>query len=172
MIPGVHAEVLLAGAYSVFLAAAAVALELLASHSHSRSQQYRNSGFVYRRQMDLWECPAGRFLVRIATDHERRIVRYRAPAQECNACSLKNNCTDSDEGRLLEARLDYWVESELRRFHRGISLTLLVLATLILFVELIRHAHPREMVLMGALLIPLAIVDSKLIRSLRPKHRN
>lgn len=170
MIPGIHIEVLLACGYAAFLAAIAILLESLASHSRRRSEHYRNSGFVYRRQMDVWECPAGRQLVHIETDYRQRVVRYRAPAQECNSCSLKHNCTDSDEGRMLESRLDYWVESELRRFHRGISLTLMILATLILCVETIRHADARELAVLIALLVPLGVADAWLLGSLRARH--
>ena len=103
MIAGVHTEVLLAVGYATFLAGVAFVLEFLARQSHRRSELYRNAGFVYRHKVDLWECPVGRQLLRAETDYSRRIVRYRAPAQACNACSLKNNCTDSNDGRLLEA---------------------------------------------------------------------
>jgi hypothetical protein len=162
MISGFHIEVMLASVYAVFLIGVACCLEMLARHSHRRSEHYRNSGFVYRRQMDLWECPAGRQLVRIETDYHRKVVRYRAPAHECNACSLKNNCTDSDDGRMLESRLDSWVESELRRFHRGISLVLLLLATVILLAETVRHADARDLALIACLLIPVGVAESRL----------
>ena len=58
MIFGVHIEVALAASYALFLAGVAFVLELLAHNSHKRSEQYRNSGFVYFDKMDLWECPA------------------------------------------------------------------------------------------------------------------
>lgn len=162
---GVHLEVVLAGSYAIFLVAVAFALEMVARHSHKRSERYRNSGFVYFQKMDLWECPAGRQLLRSGTDHQRRIVHYRAPADACNACSLKKNCTDSEEGRLLENRLDSWLESELRRFHRGISLVLLFLATIILAAETARHAEPRELLLVGCLLVPVSLAETKLLTS-------
>ena len=95
-------------------------------------------------------------MLRIETDYQRRIVHYRAPADACNACSLKNNCTDSNEGRLLKSHLDSWVESELRRFHRGISLVLLLLATIILVAETVRYAAPRDLFIVGCLLVPVA----------------
>ena len=163
MISGVHLEVVLAASYAIFLVAVAFVLELVARHSHKRSERYRNSGFVYFQKMDFWECPAGRQLLRTGADYQRRIVHYRAPAEACNACSLKKNCTDSEEGRLLENRLDSWLESELRRFHRGISLVLLLLATIILVAVSVRHAEPRELIIMGALLIPVAIAETKLL---------
>ena len=165
MISGVHIEVLLAAIYAVFLAGVAFLLEMLAQHSHKRSERYRNSGFVYFQKLDLWECPAGRQLLRIDTDYQRRIVHYRAPADACNACSLKNNCTDSNEGRLLKSHLDSWVESELRRFHRGISLVLLFLATIILVAEAVRNAAPRDLFIVGCLLVPVSVAGTKLFAS-------
>lgn len=165
MISGVHMEVVLAASYAIFLAGVAFVLEFLAEHSHKRSEGYRNSGFVYFQQMDLWECPAGRQLLRTETDHQRRIVHYRAPAVACNACSLKNNCTDSNEGRLLKRHLDSWVESELRRFHRGISLVLLLLAAIILVAEAVRHDAPGDLLVVGCLLLPVGLAGTKLFAS-------
>ena len=83
----------------------------------------------------------------------------------CNACSLKKNCTDSNEGRLLKSRLDSWVESELRRFHRGISLALLLLATIILVAEAVRHGEPRDLLIVVCLLIPVGMAETKLFAS-------
>ena len=165
MIAGIHNEVLLAVGYATFLVGVAFFLELLARHSHKRSEVYRNAGFTYRQKMDLWECPVGRQLLRIETDYRRRIVHYRAPAEACNTCSLKNNCTDSNEGRRLETGLDSWLESELRRFHRGISLALLLLATVILLAEMVRHAEPRELALVVCLLVPICFAEMKLFSS-------
>jgi hypothetical protein len=165
MISGVHVEVFLAASYAIFLVAVAFVLELVARHSHNRSEGYRNSGFAYLPKFDSWECPEGQLLMRAAVNYEQRMAVYRAPAHVCNCCRAKKNCTDSDEGRQLETRLDSWVESELRRFHRGISLVLLLLATVILVVETIRHAAPRELLIVGCLLLPVGIADTKLFAS-------
>ena len=165
MISGFHIEVILAASYAVFLAGLAFVLELLAQHSHKRSERYRNSGFVYFQKLDLWECPAGRQLLRIDTDYQRRTVHYRAPADACNVCSLKNNCTDSNEGRLLRSRLDSWLESELRRFHRGISLVLLLLATIILVAEATRNAAGRDLLITICLLLPVTLAETRLFAS-------
>ena len=138
MIHGVHIEVILAGGYALLLVGVAAILEWLARHSHRRSEHYRNSGFVYKQKLDVWECPTGHHLTREQTDFERKIALYRAPAHKCNACHCKKDCTDSGDGRVLESRLDSWLQSELRRFHRGVSLTLLALAVLILAAEMMR----------------------------------
>jgi len=167
MILGLHVEVLLALIYALFLMAVAFFLELLARQTHKRAEAYRNSGFTYFQGLDYWECPAGHQLVQLKTDYDRRITYYRAPATACNSCSLKFNCTDSDEGRLLESRTGSWIESELRRFHRGISLALLVLATLILVAEIFRFAHPRDRAALAGLLLPLGFAQFKLLPSLR-----
>jgi hypothetical protein len=165
MTSGVHIEVVLVATYAIFLTGLAFVLELLARHSHKRSERYRNSGFVYFYDMDFWECPAGRQLLRAETDYQRRIVHYRAPADACNACSLKSNCTDSNEGRLLKSHLDSWIESELRRFHRGISLVLLLLATVLLVTEAVRHDAPRDLLIVGVLLLPVGLALTKLFAS-------
>jgi hypothetical protein len=166
MIPGVHNEVLLAAGYAVFLAAAAFCLEALARFSHRRSENYRNAGFSYQQKIDQWECPMGLPLVRSHTDHVKRIAYYKASAHDCNACSLKLNCTDSDEGRVLESRIDLWVESELRKFHRGLSIALLVLATLILLVEMARHSRAAELGVIVGLLVPIGITETRMLVAL------
>ena len=163
---GIHVEVLLALTYACFLMGVAFLLELLARHSHKRAERYRNSGFTYFGELDYWECPAGSQLVQLKTDHQRRITFYRAPASACNSCSLKINCTDSDAGRLLERRSDNWVESELRRFHRGISLTLLLLATILLVAESFRYSQLHDREALAALLLLLGFAQLKLLPSL------
>ena len=165
MIKGLHIEVILALTYALFLMAVAFVLERLARRSQKRAEGYRNSGFVYFHELDSWECPAGHQLVHLHTDHQRRVTSYRAPASACNSCSLKLNCTDSDEGRVLERRLDTWVESELRRFHRGISLTLLVLATTILLVEAFRFVEPYDRRVLVLLLVVVGFIKLNMVHS-------
>lgn len=161
-IDGFHPEVLMAAGYALFLIVVAAALEWLAWHSHRRSEQMRVTGFKYREEFDHWECPTGQLLRRHATDHQRRIVRYRAPAHACNACHVKIDCTDSAEGREIERRPDTWLESELRRFHRGISVTLLLLAGSILVAEVLRYNQTRDMLVLGALLIAVGAAGVRL----------
>ncbi|MGH7993015.1 MAG: hypothetical protein ACREDQ_05830 [Limisphaerales bacterium] len=171
MIGGIHIEVMLAAGYALLLVGVAGVLEYLARHSHRRSEHYRNSGFVYKRKLDAWECPTGHHLTRVETDFERKVARYRAPAHKCNVCHCKKDCTDSDHGRELESRLDAWVQSELRRFHRGISLALFLLATIILAAEMMRHHDWREWILLGILLIPIGFTGSKLSVSFWERER-
>lgn len=173
MISGMHIEVLLAAAYAVFLAAVSLVLEVLARRSHKRSQHYRTFGFTYQEKMDQWECPAGNLLVRKDVDLERRVIRYGAQPHACNTCHLKERCTDSNQGRILETRTDSWVESELRRFHRGISLALLLLAAMILTIESARHNQTLELVVLGIPLAPITLLGLKLfVGFMAPRQNN
>ncbi len=172
MIDGFHAQVLMAGGYAVFLAGVAAMLEWLARNSHRRSEQMRVTGFKYHREFDRWECPTGQQLRRHSADPQRDIVRYRAPAHVCNACHKKTDCTDSDEGREIERRVNSWVQSEIHRFHRGISLALLLLAASILAVEMAWYNQSRDLLLAGSLLIGVGAVGIRLARSFTapPRH--
>jgi hypothetical protein len=104
----------------------------------------------------------GQQLKPIATDYARRLVRYRAPAHICNVCSIKHLCTESEEGREIEHNPDSWLDSEMARFHRGISLALLFLAGLLLVVEMIRYQTPTELLILNGLLVPIALLGSRL----------
>lgn len=161
MIFGIHIEVVLISGYALLLVGVAVTLELIARHSHRRSEHFRHTGFTYQRKMDAWECPTGQHLTRERTDFDRKIAHYRAPAHKCNACHLKHQCTDSDDGRLLKSRMDAWLQSELSRFHRGISLTLLLLAVLLLAAEMFRHQAQRDWLVLVCLLVPIGVAGSR-----------
>lgn len=97
----------------------------------------------------------------------RRITSYRAPAIACNSCSLKLNCTDSEQGRTLELRMENWLESELDRFHRGMSLSVLLLASVFLVAEFVRYPNVRNREALLALLLPMVMLQWKLLASLR-----
>ncbi len=164
MVWGIHAEVWMASGYALFLALVALGLELVARHSHRRSEQIQTAGFQYNNQWDAWDCPEGQRLHRYEVDHSRRVVRYRAHAHVCNTCRIKLDCTDSDDGRTIERRLDSWLESEVRRFHRGISLALLLLASIILVLEVIHYRAFRDQLMLVILLAPLAGSGIKLVK--------
>ena len=61
-------------------------------------------------------------------------------------------------GREVEHYPEAWLQSELARFHRGLSLTLLLLATAWLMAEMVRHRQPAEWLLLGALLAPITLL--------------
>jgi hypothetical protein len=167
MIEGFHPEMLMASGYSLFLMLVALMLEWLAKHSHRRSEQMRVTGFKFHREFDHWECPTGQLLHRHSVDHQSNVVRYRAIGHICNCCHKKPDCTDSDEGREIEHRVDSWVQSEIRHYHRGISLAILVLAALILLAQLFWFKRPRDLMLVGCLLAAVSALGARLLAGFR-----
>jgi hypothetical protein len=148
----VSGEALLAAGYAGFLLAAAAALDLLARHSHDRSLRYRTAGFTFRPEHDLWVCPEGEHLRRVDTDHALRVARYRASPAVCNACPVKQECTDSAEGREISRALDPWPHSEAGRFHRGLCVMLGVLACVVAAIGLARAEATADLMALAALL--------------------
>lgn len=165
MIRTMPIEVLLAAGYAIFLVIVALVLERLARHSHQRSEQIQVAGFKYHEALDHWECPTGQHLPRKEVDRHQRVVRYQAPGHICNKCSFKMNCTDSDTGREIERHLDSWIDSELQRFHRGISLALMFLAVLILVIEMVSHHQLRDLLLLAVVLAPIGAMGSNAART-------
>jgi hypothetical protein len=169
---GVHLEVLLAVGYAVFLLGVSLGLDLMARHSHLRSERYRTAGFAYHPTHDAWICPEDHVLVRSEVDREQRFVRYRGRPQVCNHCPAKAECTDSDEGREVVRALDPWPHSEAGRFHRGISLSVTLVAALILAAELVRNHGPAEIAVLGTALAATATLARHMHKVFRASPDN
>ena len=159
----VATEALLAAGYAAFLLCAALGLDLLAGHTHRRSLRFRTAGFTYHEHLDAWICPEGEHLWPSEHDRERRLVRYRARPQVCNACPAKARCTDSDEGREVVRFLDPWIRTEAGRFHRTLALTLVALASLVAAIGLARNHAGLEVLLLGGLLALAAVLAQRLV---------
>jgi len=168
----IHPEVLLMAGYAVFLLAVSVGLDLLARHSHDRSERYRTAGFTYHHKSDAWVCPEDQILTRSEVDHDRRMIRYRGRPQICNHCPTKTNCTDSYEGREVVRAMDPWPHSEAGRFHRGISLSVAGIAALILAAELVRNHSPAEILVLGTTLVVTGTVARHMHKAFRASPAN
>lgn len=171
MIRAFHLEPLLAMAYAILLMVIAAGSEWLAKHADKRSGQYHTGGFRFHRDRDAWECPVGLVLIRAEIDHEKGVVRYRAPAHTCNRCQIKSRCTHSDKGREISVPIDPWVQSASLRLQRGISLVLVTLATVILIIEWLRHAHGTEQWVLALLLLVILKRLLTLVSRALPGHR-
>ena len=158
--PRLTLECVLMLGYAASLAVIAFLLELIARHAHRRSVRISTGGFTYHADLDIWRCPQDQHLFPVFSDPVKKVVVYRASASICNACPRKQNCTDSNQGREIELRNLGGLEYGMRRFHRGVSLTLLVLASLILVVELVRTGdfYPRIVLTAMLALFCFAIV--------------
>lgn len=140
----IHLEVILAVGYVAFLLLLVLGVELFAWLSQRGVQRTKTVGFQYHPHLSAWQCSEGNFLWLEGFDKEMRRARYRGKAQICNNCVIKHTCTDSDQGRELVDPLGHWSATEIGRFHYGIALTLLVLASFFLAVGIVRHPHPWE----------------------------
>ena len=164
---GVATESLLAAGYGILLALAAIGLDLLARHSHRRSELYRTAGFSFLESADAWQCPEGERLPRVETDMQQRLARYRARAQACNVCPSKCNCTDSDSGREVTRPLDPWPHSEAGRFHRVIAIAMVGFGCLVIFAGAALHPGAADIAVLGAALLLCSGVGLYLLADLR-----
>lgn len=117
-------------AYGVVLLIVAHGIDRLAKRTHLAFDSQRTGGFVYHEDHDAWLCPQDQWLHPKSFDPENRVVRYRGLPIVCNACPVKDSCTESDDGREVKRPVDTWPASESARFHRGIACAVAVLATL------------------------------------------
>jgi hypothetical protein len=140
-----HAMVLLATGYAALLLTVAAGLEWLARHTAVRSHRYRTAGFTYQPDHDLWLCPRDEPLWPYEVDRQHRLVRYRARPSVCNACPVKADCTGSHAGREITRPIDPWPHSEAGRFHRGVSVTLTVLAAAFLSAATVVDHAPADL---------------------------
>jgi hypothetical protein len=163
----VATESLLAAGYGLFLALAAVGLDVLARHSHRRADRYRTAGFSYIESADAWDCPEGERLHRTETDLRQRLARYRARAHVCNACPGKGECTDSDDGREVTRALDPWPHSEAGRFHRGIAVAMVGFGVLVICAGVGLHHGAADLAVLGAALLTCAAIGLYLLADLR-----
>lgn len=168
-LPALPLECVLMFGYAIALALIALVLEMAARHAHRRSLETATVGFTYHPDRDVWKCPRDQHLFPVFSDHAKGVVVYRAPASACNSCRSKAACTDSDSGREIERRITNGLEYGMQRFHRAMSLTLLVLASLILAVELFRAPGIYLRLAIFIVFILFCLVIRQLAVDLRPK---
>jgi hypothetical protein len=159
-------EFILMLGYAVSLAFMALFLEWAARYAHRRSLGASTAGFTYHPDRDIWKCPEDQHLFPIFSDSTKGVVIYRAPAAACNSCRSKAACTDSDHGRQIEQRSLHGIEYGMQRFHRAISLTLLVLASLILTIELFRASGIYPRIVLTSVLVLFSLIVQHLCTSL------
>lgn len=163
---GVSIEFILMLGYAIALALIAFLLELAARHAHRRSLSISTVGFTYHADRDIWRCPEEQHLFPVFTDWSKHTVVYRAPASVCNSCRRKEACTDSNHGRTIERTTSAGLEYGMQRFHRAMSVTLLVLANLILLIELFRARGLYPRIILAGMLVLFCLLILRLSREL------
>src|SRR3954447_2327944 len=135
MLPTVNAlgfpielTLLLLLAYLLALWVGGWVLEVLARVHFDRARRHAHAGFAFDAELDRYECPQGELLTLHTFDDRNKLAIYKAPASSCNACVLKAFCTPHDEGRHVYRSLAGFHETDVGRFHRRLSLTMLAVA--------------------------------------------
>jgi hypothetical protein len=135
MLPAVNAwgftldlTLLLLLSYLLILWAGGRALEMLARVHFRRAQGHAHAGFAFDAALDRYECPQGERLTLHTLDDRNKLALYKAPAPSCNACPLKAFCAPHDEGRHVYRSLAEFHETDIGRFHRRLSLTMLAVS--------------------------------------------
>jgi Transposase DDE domain len=83
-----------------------------------RTPFYGQRAFQYDLQQDVYTCPNGAVLRLETHCYTERTKEYRADAATCNACPLKERCTDGEQGRSLRRSFDEEYLERVRAYHR------------------------------------------------------
>lgn len=78
---------------------------------------YGPQEFTYLPERDVYLCPQGQELRKVATKYTESAHVYRAPAAVCNACPVKSACTESANGRIIHRPFDQEYVERVRRYH-------------------------------------------------------
>ena len=127
LVASVDAEVWLASGYCLLLVGLAYAIDAIARRAASVAEGGASGGFSYHEDHDAWTCPEDQWLWPQSFDPDNRVMRYRGSPSICNACPVKDTCTASSSGRVVQRSVDVWPASEAARFHRGIACVVVVL---------------------------------------------
>jgi transposase len=82
-----------------------------------RTAVFGKGTFVYDPDHDAYQCPGGQMLRFRKHKHTERVRIYQAPAQGCNACPLKAQCTTSAKGRQIKRSVDEAYLDRVRGYH-------------------------------------------------------
>jgi hypothetical protein len=155
----VDLEVWLLLGYTAVVLAGARLTEALARTHFDRARRYAEHGFQYDADADHYHCPHGERLSLHVIDSDQRVAVYRAPATSCASCPRKTACTPHDGGRQIYRPLAAWAETDVGRFHQGLSLFMAGSAAALSVVALVRWAgRPGSGWLVLALALALGMV--------------
>src|SRR5262249_8629983 len=156
--PPADLEVWLLLGYAVIVLAGARLTEALAQTHFRRARRYAEHGFRYDADADHYHCPHGERLSLHVIDSAERVAVYRAPASTCAECPSKAACTPHDEGRHLYRPLAEGAETDVGRFHQGLSLFMAGSAVALSLVAMVRWAgRPGTGLLVLILVVSLGV---------------
>jgi transposase len=77
---------------------------------------FKRRDFTYDPERDLYICPQGTALRPSGGNAEKQVRTYLAPAQTCQACPVRAQCTASSHGRALRRHYDEEYRERVRAF--------------------------------------------------------
>jgi hypothetical protein len=158
--------------YVLAATGAARAIELLARWHFARARAYHQRGFEYDADADHYRCPGGERLTLHQYQADRRLAVYRAPKHACNACAMKSACTPHDEGRHLYRSMSEWAETDVGRFHLGVSLLIFGVSGLFALAALVHWLDQPGTGLLAAVTALVMMSFVRALARLRPWRRN
>lgn len=70
-----------------------------------RNGVFGSDTFIYEKETDTYECPAGKRLKRQKLHEARQSIDYGALKSECDKCELRPQCTKNKAGRTVKRHL-------------------------------------------------------------------
>jgi hypothetical protein len=77
--------------------------------------------FTYDTERDVYICPQGQLLQRRTNEYTSRKIEYKAQAEDCNTCVLKEQCTPSNNGRVVHRHFDEAYLDRVRAYHKTVA---------------------------------------------------
>jgi hypothetical protein len=71
-----------------------------------RTPYFRQADFAYHPQQEVYTCPEGATLRPRGNSCLAHARTYQACTETCQACPVRNRCTDSNQGHRLNCRFD------------------------------------------------------------------
>jgi hypothetical protein len=87
------------------------------SNVGKRAGFFGPEAFTYDEEQDVYTCQNGTVLRFRGNHYDARARAYQAPASACNACPLKAQCTDSQQGRIFTRSFDEPYLDRVRGYH-------------------------------------------------------
>ena len=159
-------SVVLVSGYALLLLLIAWALDRAGARSSARSAAWRTGNFLYHENQDAWKCHQDQWLYPVAFDPEKRVIRYQGQHAICGRCPVKAECSPTPGPREVTRPIDPWPHSEAGRFHRGISLSVGVIAVLMPTAMLTAARNTADVVCLLAVIGTGVLVTRPLARHL------
>lgn len=158
--------VLLVSGYAFVLLLVAWGFDRMGQRSAEKAAQWRTGNFIYHSDQDAWKCHQDEWLYPASFDPDKRVIRYAGQHAICGRCPIKDECSPSPGPRELTRAIDPWPHSESGRFHRGISLCIVVIGVFLPAAMLLGAHDAADVVILVSTVVVALVVATALARAL------